>query len=113
MNTLLRSVNTLYERAPYVLPMVTTVRAKPGAKKGVPKPLKRRLDPGFPSRFRAALEMQKITEAELARRVGCSRQAIYRYLSGEAAYMDPHLLLDICEELGISPRLLIPRVPLK
>lgn len=96
-------VNTVLRYPRYVpRTMGTTIRKKPGSPKGQPKPVKRRLDPAFSDRLKQMMDARKVDVPELAKRVGCSRAAIHRYLKGAPTYVEPHLFIDICEELGIS-----------
>jgi DNA-binding Xre family transcriptional regulator len=84
-----------------------TARKRPGSPKGQPKPVKRRLDPAFSERLKDTMQAKKLDVPALAKRIGCSRAAIHRYLKGAPAYVEPHIFIDICEELGISPTWLL------
>jgi len=81
---------------------------KPGSPKGVPKPLRRVLDPQFGTRLKVAMDMQPgLSVPDLTRKVGCTRAVIWKYLNGNSRSIDVHLFLDICEALGVSPRWLL------
>lgn len=89
--------------------MVKVKGKRPGPKKGVPKPLKRPLDRGFPDRLRRAMGRMSLIAADdqpmnatLAGYCGCSRQVIGQYLKGKPT-IDALLLLKICDELSVTP----------
>lgn len=91
-------------------------KAKPGAKKGVPKPYKRPLDPHFTTRLRAAMARRGYVRpdrttmnAELARAAKCERATIGQYLNEERprTTIDAPLLLNLCDALSVSPYWLI------
>lgn len=82
---------------------------KPGAKKGVPKPLAREVDPAFPARLRQVMGV--LTDAQLARDVGASRAVIGQYLNGRKKRPEALLIFAIADRLGVSPRWLLTGKP--
>lgn len=100
-------VNDYLPSLPYVPDMG---EVKPGSKKGVPKPRKRKQDMGFVARLDQAIKgkfPEGITNAELARRIPCTKQAIGKYRSGASRSIDAFLLFAIADYLGVSPRWLL------
>lgn len=83
--------------------------ARSGAKKGVPKPLERTLDDGFPGRLLKAIDQAspKRGITELANAAGCSRQSIHNYLSGDNKLIEVFVLFDLAKALGVSPEWLL------
>lgn len=82
---------------------------RPGAKKGVPKPLERTLDDGFPARLQKAIEAAEPQRGitELANATGCSRQTIHNYLSGDSKLIEAFVLFDLAKALAVSPEWLL------
>jgi len=105
--TIYESVNTDLRRSRYVWRMAKLPR-KPGSAKGVPKPLRRVLDPEFGVRLKIAMDRQPgLTVPALARKIGCTRAALWNYLNGNSRTIDVHLFLDLCEALEVAPRWLL------
>lgn len=83
-------------------------KAKPGSAKGVPKPLKRTLDPDFGQRLKAAMAQRaELSVQSLADKVGCTKQALYNYLRGTSKQIEALLLFDLADELDVSTRWLL------
>lgn len=82
-------------------------RKSPGSKKGVPKPLKRSLDPAFGRRLHAAMILKGYEVPELAKLVKCTRAALGKYLSGASRGVEALLLFEIAEKLEVSPSWLL------
>lgn len=91
-------------------------KAKPGPKKGVPKPYKRPLDQLFRVRLLAAMRRagfwnadQTPANAELARKAECERATIGQYLSEDKPRktIDAPLLLSLCDVLFVTPYYLV------
>lgn len=94
--------------------MPKTAHKKPGAKRGNPKPYKRPLDAGFPTRLKYAMARMRFinidgstANASLARVVNCERATIGQYLSGMKKTIDASLLLDLCDALSVTPYYLL------
>ena len=81
---------------------------KPGSAKGVPKPVERCVDARFPDRLRKA--MGDLNGAQLARRIGATKQVIGQYLSGQKKNPAALLIFLIADELKVSPRWLLTGV---
>lgn len=91
--------------------MAKKSRGTPGSKKGVPKPLKDKIDQGFRKRLRDAMDYRGFkVNAELARQSQCSRQLIGQYLNDEKSAPNPLILLRIARVLRVSPYWLILNV---
>lgn len=83
-------------------------RMRPGPKRGVPKPLKRQLDPEFHSRLRTAMQTAGVEVPQLARDVGCTRAALHKYLDpGKSKHIEALLLSAIAERLRVSAKWLL------
>jgi hypothetical protein len=116
VNGHLPTVNTHLPQGRYVLAvMARTTKKKPGPKKGVPKPNRESLDKNFPLRLRQAMERRgymldgETLNAALAKEVKCTRQTIGQYLNADKPKksMDAGLLLDLCDELWVTPYWLV------
>lgn len=82
---------------------------KPGSKKGVLKPVRRKLDgDAFAERLKAAMALYPgLTNAELARRIGATKQVVGKGLSGSSTNMDALLGLKLRDTLQVSLRWLL------
>lgn len=113
VNTHLPFVNTHLPARGYVAPMAAKKkRAKPGPKKGEPKPYARPLDKKFPERLLLAMQRRRFirtdgkpANSELAKEVPCERATIGNYLNTERprTTIDAPLLLDLCDALRVTP----------
>jgi transcriptional regulator with XRE-family HTH domain len=88
-------------------PIMAEKRKKPGSKKGTPKPRKRVLDPLFHVRLLDAMGGDKDRVPEIAKKVGCSRQALHKHLSGTSVEIEALLLFALCDELEVAPAWLL------
>lgn len=86
--------------------------SKAGAKKGIPKPIKRKLDgQAFANRLRAAMAtVPGINNTELAKRIGGTKQVVGKWLSGESTNLDALLALKVRDSLQVSLRWLLTGV---
>lgn len=89
------------------MPPAAKKSAKTGPKKGVPRALPRRLDDQFASRFSQAMAIKQFTEITLAKAVGCTKQAIFKYLKGESRTIEALLLLQLADAMNVSARWLL------
>ena len=80
-------------------------RGIPGSPKGQPKPSKRRLDVDFSRRLHAAMQAKPnlADVPNLAKRVGCTRAVLGKYLSGNSKTIEALLLFEIADALDASP----------
>lgn len=62
---------------------------------------------GIGERIRSKMDEKGIKGAELGRRVGVSRQAVYKWLSGESRAPRPDVLLRLASELDTTPGFLV------
>lgn len=97
-------VNSLL-RADCYRPWVPAKRRPPGSPKDQPKPLKRTLDSEFPKRLKQAMGEHDggrgIGVPELARKVKCTRATLLNYTKGVSKTVEPLLLLEIADALGV------------
>lgn len=78
-------------------------RRRPGSPKGQLKPLKRQLDEGFPGRLRAAFKNRPGFDVPLlAKKIGCTRAVLLKYLAGKSKTIEALLLFAIANELQVS-----------
>jgi transcriptional regulator with XRE-family HTH domain len=113
VNAYLPSVNAHLPRRRYVYVAVAKTKgSKRGPKKGVPKPIKRPLDDDFPERLFLAMKRRGFVRedghalnSDLAKEVGCERATIGQYLNRDKPKrsIDVNLLLDLCDELWVTP----------
>lgn len=83
-------------------------RRKPGSAKGVPKPQTRVVDPGFPGRLRAAMELRPgVGVPQLALEARCTGAVLWNYLNGKNRAPEALLLFAIADALRVSPRWLL------
>jgi transcriptional regulator with XRE-family HTH domain len=82
---------------------------KPGPKKGVPRPLKRQIDGGFPDRFIAACAMRPDLDddVKIAKTLGCTKQVVGQWKFGGRKAIDALLVLKIMDVFGVSGRWLL------
>jgi transcriptional regulator with XRE-family HTH domain len=95
---------TIYGRARNVVRIMATSK-KPGAKKGEPKPLKRKLDQGFHKRLKTAMGDRDVPE--VARAVGCTRAGLINLLKPGKPQIDALLLYELSDYLKVRPRWLL------
>jgi transcriptional regulator with XRE-family HTH domain len=109
------SVNDHLRRSQY-LAGVADKRRTPGSRKGDAKPVKRKLDPAFHSRLKAAMRGAgyshngngELDVPRLAKEVGCTRAVIHKYLKpGESKTIEALLLFAIADKLGVAARWLL------
>ena len=85
-------------------PWMVSKRRPPGSPKGQPKPIKRKLDDGFPGRLMKAMqeyEPAPLGVPELAAKVGCTRAVLLNYVNGDSKSPDPLLLLELADALRV------------
>ena len=59
------------------------------------------------SRLLTAMRERNISAPQLARKVGVTKQAVYKWLRGGVLSLDTDVLQRVCEELGVRPEWLV------